>query len=262
MENRAYTLIAGLFALLLGIGLLVSFWWLNNSHTPQRSYQMKSLSPVSGLNKRAAVHFRGVSVGHVESISMDPTNPIAIIVTISVDENLILTKGSFGHLAGQGLTGLSYIELDDSGIDRAPLGDQMMTLNESQMSGMLASGKKVVANVEEIAINANKLITNLNMVLDDKGRQRVSRLLENLDHAGTELQPMLKASTAAMHEISKVGATLNEETLPRFHQLTHQLNQDAVTLNRLLNTLDEHPESVLFGKPPARPGPAEKGHKP
>lgn len=296
MENRAYTLIAGLFALLLGVGLLAAFWWLGNAHTPQNTYFMTSSKPVSGLNKRAAVRFRGVDVGHVESIDsarilcgnikqankpeicghLNINEPLNIVVKISVDETLQLSKSSHGYLAGQGLTGLSYIELDDTGGDRTPLGNQPMELKESEMAGMLTSGKKVVANVEEIAINANKLITSLNMVLDDKGRQRISRLLENLDNASTELQPLLRASTAtmdaarpsftklntALDEISKIGVTVNEETLPRLHQLTHQLNQDAVSLNRLINTLDEHPESVVFGKPAPRPGPAEKGYKP
>ncbi|MDD5301016.1 MAG: MlaD family protein [Gallionella sp.] len=304
MENRPYALIAGLFAALLGIGLLTAFWWLSNSHTPENSYRMISMKTVSGLNKRAAVRFRGVDVGHVDDISLDANNPQAIIVEISVDKRLQLTKGSYGHLAGQGLTGLSHIELDDSGADKTPLGDQPMVLNESEMSSMLASGKKTVAQVQEIVINADKLLKNLNEVLDDKGRQRIDRLLENLGNASAELQPLLKSSTATMDaarpslvklnatldearlgfaklnatmdearpgfakinttldEIGKIGVTVNEETLPRLHQLTHQLNQDAVSLNRLINTMDEHPESVLFGKPAPRPGPAEAGFKP
>jgi len=290
MENRPYALIAGLFAMLLGAGLLTAFWWLGNSHTPENSYRMISMSPVSGLNKRATVRFRGVDVGHVESISIDSHNPLAINVEISVDKQLQLTKGSSGHLAGQGLTGLSYIELDDSGADKTPLGDQPIVLNESELNGMLASGKKTVAHVQEIAINVEKLLKSLNTVLDDKGRQRVSHLLENLDNASMELQPLLKSSTATMDaartgfaklnttldearpsfvklnttldEIGKIGVTVNGETLPRLHQLTQQLNQDAVSLNRLLTTLDEHPESVIFGKPAPRPAAAEVGYKP
>ena len=296
MENRAYTLIAGLFALSLGIGLLAAFWWLGNAHTPQNTYFMTSNKPVSGLNKRAAVRFRGVDVGHVESIDsarilcgsakqskkpkiceyLNINEPLNIVVKISVDETLQLTKSSLGYLAGQGLTGLSYIELDDTGADSTPLGDKPMELRESEMSSILASGKKVVTNVEEIAANANKLITNLNMVLDEKGRQRISRLLENLDNARGDLKPLLKSLPPTMTaprpsftklntprvEIGKIGVTVNEETLTRLHQLTHQLNQDAVSLNRLINTLDENPESLVFGKPAPRPGPAEKGRKP
>jgi phospholipid/cholesterol/gamma-HCH transport system substrate-binding protein len=290
MENRPYTLIAGLFAMLLGAGLLAAFWWLGNSHTPENSYHMISMIPVSGLNKQAAVRFRGVDVGHVENISIAPNNPLAIDVEISIDKRLQLTKSTYGHLSGQGLTGLLYIELDDTGADKTPLGEQPIVLSESEMTGMLTSGKQMMSHIEEIVVNADKLLKSLNVVLDDKGRQRVSRLLENLDNASTELQPMLKSSTSTMDaartsfsnlnstldevrpslvklgstldEISKIGVTVNEETLPRLHQLAHQLNQDAVGLNRLLTTLDEHPESIVFGKPAPHPGPGEAGFKP
>ena len=68
MENRAYTLIAGLFALSLGIGLLAAFWWLGNAHTPQNTYFMTSNKPVSGLNKRAAGRFRGGGGGGVGGV--------------------------------------------------------------------------------------------------------------------------------------------------------------------------------------------------
>jgi phospholipid/cholesterol/gamma-HCH transport system substrate-binding protein len=75
-------------------------------------------------------------------------------------------------------------------------------------------------------------------------------------------RPSFAKLTTTLDVVSKLGTTVNEETLPRLHQLTHQLNQDAVNLNRLLTTLDEHPESVIFGKPAPHPGPAERGFKP
>lgn len=276
MENRAYTLIAGIIALLLGAALLASFWWLGSSHTAVNTYRMISMTPVTGLNKQAAVRFRGVDVGHVEDISLSPDNPLAIVVEISVDKRLKLFGGSYGHVATMGLTGLSYIELDNSGNDKTPLGDQPIKLNESEVSGMLTSGKQAVVQVQQLLADADKLIKSLNMVLDDQGRQRVSRLLANLDNASAELQPVLKSSSATLEtarssldklnvtlgEIAKIGATVNEDTLPRLHQLTYQLNKDAVSLNRLLNTLEDHPESVVFGKPAPRPGPSEPGFKP
>lgn len=276
MENRAYTIIAGIIALLLGIALLTSFWWLGSSHTLVSNYRMLSMAPVTGLNKQAAVRFRGVDVGHVEDISLSPDNPLAIQVDISVDKNLQLTKGSFGHIAAQGLTGLSYIELDDNGSDKTPVGERPIPLNESDMSSMLTSGRQAVVQVQQLLADADKLIKSLNLVLDDKGRQRVSRLLENLDNASSELQPMLKSSAttmdaarasfdklnASLNEITRIGATVNEDTLPRLHQLTYQVNKDAENLDKLLNTLNEHPESLVFGKPAPRPGPGEPGFKP
>ena len=60
----------------------------------------------------------------------------------------------------------------------------------------------------------------------------------------------------------ELGDTLNDETLPRIHELTRQLQQDARSINRLVDTLDQQPNSVIFGKPQPAPGPGEKGFQP
>ncbi|MDD5180660.1 MAG: MlaD family protein [Gallionellaceae bacterium] len=305
MESRAYTIIVGLFALFLGAGLIVSFWWLGNVHTRQTHYRAVSHQPVSGLNVRAAVLYRGVNVGNVEKIELDPNDQLAINLLLSVNSSLRLTRGTYGRLASQGLTGLAYIELDDSGQDKAPLGDGKIILQGSDMANLLASGKKImgrleklIENVDTLAGNSDKLIRNadkfvgdtgkligdahkltrnMNALLDDnKGRQRIVRILENLEQASNDLSTLLKSSSAtvdairpvlakidtSLDEIARIGTTVNDETLPRILQLTQQLNQDAQDINRLLNTLDQHPESVIFGKPRAEAGPGEAGFKP
>ena len=304
MESRAYTLIAGLFALLLGAGLIASFWWLGNTHARQTHYKAVSHQPVSGLNAHAAVLYRGVNVGHVEKIELDPNDPLAINLTLSVNSSLHLTRSTYGHLASQGLTGLAYIELDDSGQDRTPLGNDKILLQESDMTTLLASGKKIMGRVEKLIENvdrlannsdklmrnadkvvddtgrfigdAHKLTRNINAMLDDKGKQRIVHILENLEQASNELQPLLESSAAtvgairpaltkintSLDEIARMGMTVNNETLPLILQLTQQLNQDAQNMGRLIDTLEQHPESVIFGKPRSEPGPGETGFKP
>lgn len=277
MENRPYALIAGLFAILLSIGIAISFWWLGNAHTPEASYKMISRSRVLGLNEQAAVRFRGVTVGHVEKIELDEKDPLAIDIEISVDRRLHFTRGVHGNLAGQGLTGLSYIELDDDGHDNRPLGDAPIPLAESDMTAMIESGKQAMAQITEITNNTNRLLKKINLVLDEDGLRHVRIMLKNMEDVSARLEPLLKSSTETLEaarpvlskfdrtlndisrtsanfndtldEMRKIGVNVNEETLPRINQLSHQLNEDAVSLNRLLNTLDDHPESMIFGKP-------------
>lgn len=320
MENRAYAFIAGLFAIFLCGGLIAGFWWLGGSHTEENEYVVYSEYPVAGLNPQAAVRYRGVNAGGVGTISIDPQNPKIILVTISVDSRLKLTRGTFGQLASQGLTGLSYIELDDSGKDLAPLGDARIPLYESNISQMVNSGKDIMRKTEALEADAAKLIKALNRVLDDRNVDKINRLLANMEASSGELDALLKSSHSTTdkagrlldeirpQELSKtleavrqasnsmkdtadtarpavaqlqhslqeferigrhieqssveLGDTLNDETLPRVHELTRQLQQDAGSINRLAETLEQHPNSVIFGKPQPAPGPGEKGFKP
>jgi phospholipid/cholesterol/gamma-HCH transport system substrate-binding protein len=320
VENKAYTFIAGLFALLLTGAILAAFWWLGGTHTPQTMYKIASPFSVSGLNPQAAVRFRGVTVGRVEDIQFDPANPRNIIIDISVDERLQLTRGSFAQLAQQGVTGLAYIEIDDSGEDLVTLGKEMIPLRESALSELMASGKAIIAKTEKLEDSASTLLTTLNQLLNQENTQKINSLLTNMEHSSALLEPLLRSSQHTSERAGKLmdsikpqelsatldavrqasmsakdsadsakptliqaqkslaeferlsrhieqmsgelGDSLNDETLPRIHQLTEQLTRDAQSLNKLMESLEQNPQSAIFGKPQPQPGPGEKGFQP
>ena len=79
MENRAHALAAGLFTLLLGIGVLVAAQWFSRDNYEKVQYTLESKNSVSGLNLQAAVRLRGVEVGKVESIDFDEQDPSKIL---------------------------------------------------------------------------------------------------------------------------------------------------------------------------------------
>ena len=113
MENRSYTVGAGLFVLLL-IALLVGaiLWYQERGHLRGVPYDLISNASVAGLTIGATVRLRGVEVGQVQSIGFDVNDPTKIRVRISVDPNFHLLKGSYATLSYQGISGSSYVELD------------------------------------------------------------------------------------------------------------------------------------------------------
>lgn len=320
MENKAHALLAGLFALLLSLGLLTALWWMGGDHTEQTGYRIVSEIPVSGLNPQAAVRYRGVTVGRVDDIALDPDNPNRIVMTIAVNAALKLNRDTYAELASQGLTGLAYIELDSPGTDTSPLGDAPIPLRQSAIKSMMESGKDIIAKTVKLEDNADKLLTALNRLFTEDNTQKIGRLLDNMERSSGALEPLLRSSRHTSekagklldeikpHELSatldalrqasmsaretaetarptliqvqkslqeferalrhieqttaELGGNLNTETLPRIHELTHQLNRDAQSLNRLMETLEQHPQSAIFGKPVAQPGPGEKGFQP
>ncbi|HEY3328041.1 MAG TPA: MlaD family protein [Novimethylophilus sp.] len=320
MENRAYAFIAGLFALLLCAALVVAFWWLGGSHKAETEYEIVSAYPVIGLNPQAAVRYRGVDVGSVREIALDPAGANAIVIRVAIDSRMRLTRSSFAKLVSQGLTGLSYIELDDSGLDKTPLGTGRIPLRESDMSQLINSGKEILGRTAHLLDTTERLLKTFNRLLDDNNTQKIERLISNMERSSRELAPLLRSShitadkagrlldgihprelsdtleairkaSASMQETSdaarpalikfrqsldeferigrhieqasaELGDTINNETLPQAHELTQQLHQDAESLNRLMETLEQNPQSMIFGKPQPLPGPGEKGFRP
>lgn len=320
MENRAYAFIAGLFALLLCSSLVVGFWWLGGSHIAESGYEIHSRFPVQGLNPQAAVRYRGVDVGRVRDIRIDESDPQGIVIGISIDSRMRLTRGCFARLASQGLTGLSYIELDDNGQDKASLGNNRIPLHESELSQLMDSGKELILKTAKLEEDADRLLKTLNQLLDERTTKKFGQLVDNIERSSVALEPLLHSSqrltdkagalleeihprelsqtlesvrqTSAsiretsdtarpaisklqhsLDEFERIGRhieqvsaelsdTLQDETLPEVHELAGQLHQDATNLNRLINTLEQSPQSVIFGKPQPAPGPGEKGFQP
>jgi phospholipid/cholesterol/gamma-HCH transport system substrate-binding protein len=56
-----------------------------------------------------------------------------------------------------------------------------------------------------------------------------------------------------------VSDHLNAETLPRVDALMTEVAAATRRLDRLLDTLNDAPQAVLFGAAPAKPGPGETG---
>ena len=285
MENRAYALAAGLFTLIFGVGVVAAALWLGGNAIETQQYLLVSRYPVTGLNVQAPVRFRGVTVGKVVEIRFDPLDLPNILVEVSVQTGTPLTRGTYAKLGSQGITGLSYVILDDDGKNPEPLlseGDELarIEVRPSFMDTVTASG-------EELIQNANKVAGRVQALLSDENTQQLLSTLRSMDKASsrvaslaTELEPVVKDAGIALKRADTLMAnldrrvdsferaakgadqlseTLVNESLPRLNGLLEDLQRNSRSLERLLSDLDEQPSSVVFGKNPQPPGPGEPG---
>ena len=299
MENKAYALAAGLFTLLLGVGVIATALWFRGDVVETQDYLLVSRYPVSGLNTQAPVRYRGVTVGKVVSIDFDPLDARVIQVQISVRTGTPLTKGTYAQLGSQGVTGLSYVILDDDGSKPEPLvaeGDNLARIDvkPSFIDSVSASGQDMIENFNQVARRVNTL-------LSDENQKQLVSTLRNLDQASGKvvslvvaIEPTVKALPAlasdtgialkradallanlnqrvdsferaakSAEQLGNHGAALSEamliESLPRLNLLLEDLQRSSRGLERLLNEINEQPQSIVFGKNPIPPGPGEPG---
>ena len=296
MENRAHALAAGLFVIVLGAAAAVAAMWFTGGTAARDIYLLVSDSPVTGLNPQAMVRYRGVSVGKVENIRLDPKDSHTILIRIAVDRSLPLTKNAYAQLGYQGLTGLAFVQLNDEGGDAEKLQTDSdhparIPLRPSALDSITNSGQRLLSN-------ANVLIERLNLLLDDQNRGRFADILENTEGVTGrlrgivgQLEPGLKAlpgvaadaSSLLRHtdqlivdlnqmttRISQGGAVDNlsqtaaelTETMQRLREVTEGLTRNSRSVDRVLMQLEEQPRSLLFGRMPPPPGPGEDGFVP
>jgi len=299
MENRAYALAAGLFTLLLGIAVVVSALWFSGDTVENDEFLLVSRYPVSGLNAQAPVRFRGVTVGKVVDIKFDKDERRAILVKILVQTGTPLSQGTFAQLGSQGVTGLSYVILDDDGKNPAALKSEdgklaRIEVRPSFMDSLTSSGQEMIVNFNQVAQRVNTLLS------DDNQKQLIGTL-RNLDSAtgkfaalATSVEPTVKALPALLNDTGLVlkradtllanlnqrvesferaaksaeqlgnsGAALTEvmmtETVPRLNVLLEDVQRSSRGLERLLNEVNEQPQSLIFGRSTTPPGPGEPG---
>lgn len=220
MENRAHALAAGLFVILLGLALALTAWWFGGTRTVTRDLLLVTQYNVNGLNPLAPVRFRGMQAGKVIAITLDPENRQNILVLVRVDADLPLSKATTAQLNSQGITGLSYVQLDDDAdaksTDLLPVNDKnppRILLRQTLMDRL---GDQAGDIAGQISVLTNKL----NRVLSEENVQHLNLTMKNLATASEGMRnlPQLLASAQAV---------LSPENLQRVQNILTHLERTA-----------------------------------
>lgn len=236
MENRAHALAAGLFTLVLLAALAAAALWLRGEPIAQDRYVLHTRGNVTGLNAQADVRYRGVEVGKVERIYFDPENPRTILVDISVRSGTPVTRGAYAQLAAQGITGLSYVQLEDDGSsaalrDPADPEQARIELRPSFLDRFSGSGEQLVARIATVA-------EKLDLWLADENREQAMRTLtafERVAHDVSAITNAMQSTAQALPRLaSRAGATLQNTD-----DLLVDLRRLAVTLEKRSDALTQ-----------------------
>jgi phospholipid/cholesterol/gamma-HCH transport system substrate-binding protein len=301
MENRAHALIAGLFTLLLGLSAVASVWWFGGQQEPTNEYLVFTRKTISGLSLQGQVRYRGVRVGKVEAIELDPNDVGNTLIRISIRKTIPITQGTTAKLGFQGVTGIAHVLLEDNGKDAAPLVAASGELPRIRMQDSLIEELSDVGG--ETMRNARDFLANANQLLNPENRHSIARALANLEastanakEATAQLRQVLAAENVrllhatlirAEHTAAQAGpffaearglvarwqslgerleTTLGDPAsggagalVPRLNELSSELSANSHQLGRVLQMLEDSPQSLLFGNPKALPGPGEAG---
>lgn len=211
MENKSHAFVAGLFALLLGTAMLLAIYWLNGSKEEAHDYIVVTKQNIGGLNPQAQVRYRGIRVGKVSDIRLDPDDYSNILITISVNEDVPLTKGTVAKLNYQGVTGLAHILLLETGksTERLEPNDEAPPRITMMPSLLDELGEVGTATLRQ----ARQLMASANAILNEKNQQHLSATLANLEAVSANMKPTLESLNGTLVQVKKLLDDQNVKSL-------------------------------------------------
>ncbi len=248
METRAHHVIIGLFTLLAGAGAVLFAIWISNATTSSdyRYYTVVFREAVTGLSRGSAVQYRGIPIGDITDLSLDPADPAQVLAGIRITGTAPVTRDTKARLTFTGITGNTVIELVP-GDPNSPLlpgdGSQAARIpaTPSPISSLLANG-------EDLMTNINKLVTNARDMLSEENAERIARTLESIETAAGSLsgqsddvQALISELTAASEQatelMSSINVLVNEQgtrTLDNIEQTLASIASTSETLEQML----------------------------
>jgi phospholipid/cholesterol/gamma-HCH transport system substrate-binding protein len=233
MENKAHALAAGIFTLVLGAAVILAAMWFSGDTHEKVPFVIESHYPVTGLNEQAYVRYRGVTIGKVTSIRFEPSDPRIILIGIAVDRSVTLTRGTYAELRYQGVTGLSYVMLDDAGTNPEPLppagerGSERIVVRESAFANLAEVAQQVLGDAREMAKRVNAL-------LSDENQAQLAAALKNVELATRQVTLLAQS----MEPAARGSAALVADARKTFERADTLLAEISGTNRELANRLD------------------------
>ncbi|MGZ5147500.1 MAG: MlaD family protein [Burkholderiales bacterium] len=236
MENKAHAFAAGLFTLLLGIAVIVAAMWFTGETYEKVYYVIESKAAVSGLYEQAAVRFRGVDVGKVTQIRIDRQNRRLILIEIGVQAGTPITRSTYAEIRPQGVTGLAYVMLDDTGQSTEPLppstqyNSPHIIAKPTQLDNLLAAGEEALGDVRQVAQRVSAL-------LSDENREHFARTLVGLETASERFASLAKAAEPGVKSLGPLVADARK-TLQSADGVMKELSTAARELAARMEAID------------------------
>lgn len=219
MDSKVNYTVVGLFVLLLSVALIALVLWFgagNYTRTVYDTFYAYMRESVSGLNVNAPVKYRGVEVGKVREIVLDPENTELVRLRLEIVRGSPIKSDTVAVLSVQGLTGIAFVDLT-GGSRTSPL----LKARPGKEYPVINTGPSLLSRVDmaltQALDNVNQLTADVHALLQPQNRESVRNILEHIDKLTAALASRDKAlqvgvdhAVRTLENTAKVSADLPE----------------------------------------------------
>lgn len=218
METRAGYVAVGGFVLLLLAGIFVAVLWLGRYQGREAFvyYDIYFGGDVTGLQVGGTVRFRGVPVGRVSEIRLDPANIEKVRVTVEVKSGTPVHEDTVASLEFQGITGVLYV-LIGGGTQASPLLAETSDPPYAEIASKPGKFEGLFQGAPDLIANVNMLVGRINGLFADENARAISDILANL----SALTASLSQGGGGVGALLEDGAAAAREIRAMSEQFTH-----------------------------------------
>ena len=239
METRTNHLLVGAFVLLLVAGLVAFIIWavkvdVDAKHT---NYHVYFTGSVSGLSNVSEVRYRGVPIGTVTDIRIDPDNVERVRVTLDVSGETPIKEDSVASIEMQGITGVALVQISggrQSSPNLAARDGEKHPVIQSKRSGL----EKLFTDAPELINRVLTLVETATRLFDEKNIAAISGTLANTEKLTATLADSAGKIDAFLVDASGTAAELRATVKEMRGDLAHLMANADATLISARATMD------------------------
>ncbi len=239
METRANYILIGSVTLAAIVSIFIFVYWLVQDSVGQKFhyYDVLFQDAVAGLNNGGDVLYQGINVGQVTDIRVDDDDPSRVRVTVRVQErnDFEIRSSSEASLQMQGITGVAFIQITDSGgggevLPKHGAGEGPFPEIESRRSYLQA----IFESAPELVAEVQGTLEEIQLLIGGENRELVTAILQ-------DIQTTTGTIAARQDDIDQTIASLSEfagslgEASDTLLQMADDVGSIAATTDELLN---------------------------
>ena len=245
MYSRVNYTIVGIFVLIFGAGMVWFAFWLAKYDLQQEfdTYRIEMNESVAGLSIDSDVQLRGVEIGSVSKIEINPKNIETVEIYVKIKRGIPIKEDMVAHTQMFGVTGLLSIEID-GGTNAAKTlvpTDDYIPLIKSKPSFLT----RLTGDIYGVGSKIEALLLQSQKLLSDHNIETMGNILDNMEKVTAKGEVL---EDHAMVTMDHINAKLTEaiEEFKQMQQYFQEIKEASVpTINILMETSNNFNRATL-----------------
>lgn len=229
---------AGVVVFVLGFNFMMGFNFLK---TYSRYYIVYGNS--GGLVKSAEVNINGFKIGQVEEVEfLNPKDPSKILVTIAIDGNISLPRGTVAEIGSSDLLSPKSIKMKlGAGPD---VHEEKDTLIGTMEIGLAETINSMVSPLkdksEQVLAALDGVLNSMNTIFDSSGTQKLSKGVDDL----TGILANVRNITGRLDNLTENQETRLNEMFVHAESIMRNLRNNNEVISSALNNIKNMTDSL------------------